>query len=111
NMADVVWDTLEKYGLIGQVLAFMMDNATNNDTLLEAIERKCHARNIPFNAQHSRLRCMPHTVHLAVLKLLEAIGAVEKDCKRLGPYQDAVVGAPDSEELDAYAAASDEDGN
>ncbi|KAF9066812.1 hypothetical protein BDP27DRAFT_1226869, partial [Rhodocollybia butyracea] len=105
NMADAVWDTLEKYGLVGQVLAFMMDNASNNDTLLETIECKCHAQNIPFNAQHSQLRCMPHTVHLAVLKLLEAIGAVEKDSKKLGPYQDAVVGAPEDEELDAYAAS------
>jgi hypothetical protein len=45
-----------------------MDNATNNDTMVEAIERKCQAENIPFSAQHSRLRCMPHTVHLAALK-------------------------------------------
>ncbi|KAE9406051.1 hypothetical protein BT96DRAFT_811617, partial [Gymnopus androsaceus JB14] len=68
NMADVVWATLEKYGLVGQVLAFMMDNASNNDTLVEAIEQKCNILNIPFKATHSRLRCMPHTVHLAVLR-------------------------------------------
>lgn len=47
----------------------MMDNATNNDTLVEAIEHKCKAENIKFDAQKSRLRCMPHTVHLATLKV------------------------------------------
>ncbi|KAE9386879.1 hypothetical protein BT96DRAFT_761860, partial [Gymnopus androsaceus JB14] len=65
NMADAVWGTLEKFNLVGRVLAFMMDNASNNDTLVEAIECKCNAQNIPFNATHSRLCCMPHTVHLA----------------------------------------------
>ncbi|KAE9387842.1 hypothetical protein BT96DRAFT_837147 [Gymnopus androsaceus JB14] len=69
NMADAVWGTLEKYGLVNRLLALMMDNATNNDTLTTAIEHKCHERNIPFNATHSCLRCMPHTVHLAVLKV------------------------------------------
>lgn len=46
-----------------------MDNATNNDKLVEAIERKCKAENIRFDAKRSRLRCMPHTVHLAALKV------------------------------------------
>ncbi|KAE9394425.1 hypothetical protein BT96DRAFT_750454, partial [Gymnopus androsaceus JB14] len=65
NIAEVVWVTLKKYGLIGCVLGFMMDNASNNDTLVEAIQRKCTDLNIPFNAKESHLCCMPHTVHLA----------------------------------------------
>ncbi|KAF9064693.1 hypothetical protein BDP27DRAFT_1230053, partial [Rhodocollybia butyracea] len=109
NMAGVVWATLEKFNLVGRILAFMMDNASNNDTLVDEIERKCHAKNIPFNATHSRLRCMPHTVHLAVLKLLEAIGAVEKDSKKsTEPYQDAVTSVPGDADLDAAAAAVDD---
>jgi hypothetical protein len=38
NMAEVVWKTLEMYGLLGQVIAFIMDNATNNDMMVEGIE-------------------------------------------------------------------------
>jgi len=46
-----------------------------------------------------------------LFQLLEAIGAVEKDNKKKsGPYQDAVSGSPYDEELDAYAAGTDEDG-
>ncbi|SJL18443.1 uncharacterized protein ARMOST_22032 [Armillaria ostoyae] len=78
-----------------QVMAFVMDNATNNDTMVEAIEWKCIVAGIQFSARESRLRCMPHTVHLAALKLLEAIGALspserKKAEARAGAYQDAV---------------------
>ncbi|KAJ7442860.1 hypothetical protein FB451DRAFT_1019775, partial [Mycena latifolia] len=81
NMAEIVWKTLTDYGLTvtffsrwwnslsSQVISFMMDNATNNDTLVEAIERMCIANNIKFSAKNSRLRCMPHTVHLAVIQV------------------------------------------
>jgi hypothetical protein len=46
-----------------------MDNTTNNDTMLTAIEAKCAADKIKFDAKKSRMRCMPHTVHLAALKV------------------------------------------
>ncbi|KAJ7940002.1 hypothetical protein B0H13DRAFT_2300060 [Mycena leptocephala] len=78
-MADAVWKTVDKFGLRRRIIAFVMDNATNNDTLVEAFERKCHDLEIPFESQHARMRCMPHTIHLAALKLLEAIGALSKD--------------------------------
>ena len=55
--------------LITQIIAFVMDNATNNDTMMEAIEQHCNEANIYFSAVESRLRCMPHTVHLAAIKV------------------------------------------
>jgi hypothetical protein len=50
-------------------MAFMMDNASNNDTLVENIEKRCEKEGIPFDAIYARLRCMPHTVHLAAIKV------------------------------------------
>jgi hypothetical protein len=47
----------------------MMDNASNNDTLTESIETHCHAEGIDFSARHARMQCMPHTIHLAALKV------------------------------------------
>ena len=96
-MAEAVWQTLETYGLLGrvreatslcatlttthlatQVIAFVMDNASNNDTMVTVFEARCRDHGICFYASHSRLRCMPHTCHLAVLKVdtgdLEALG-------------------------------------
>jgi hypothetical protein len=52
-----------------KVIAFVMDNATNNDTLIAAIERRCDEAKVYFSAMESRLRCMPHTVHLAAIKV------------------------------------------
>ncbi|KAJ7717123.1 hypothetical protein B0H14DRAFT_2251260, partial [Mycena olivaceomarginata] len=69
NMADTVWATLEKFGLRGRISAFVMDNATNNDTMVVALEKKCLKENIPFSSDRARMRCMPHTVHLAAIKV------------------------------------------
>jgi len=87
NMAEAVWETLKQYGLIGQVslaeyhtstgdeiylskvIAFVMDNATNNDMLMAAIERRCDEARVYFSAMESQMRCMPHTVHLATIKV------------------------------------------
>ncbi|KAJ7207713.1 hypothetical protein B0H12DRAFT_978797, partial [Mycena haematopus] len=50
---------LTLYSIFLKVMAFMMDNASNNDTLVEAIERKCIAEGVLFSAEHARLRCLP----------------------------------------------------
>ncbi|KAJ7124695.1 hypothetical protein C8R46DRAFT_81852 [Mycena filopes] len=78
----------------------MMDNATNNDGLMLGLESNFQARGITwFDALEARMRCFPHTTHLAVLKLLEAIGAVEKpDPKKRGVYQDSVMAGVDRED-------------
>ncbi|KAJ7096875.1 hypothetical protein C8R44DRAFT_538099, partial [Mycena epipterygia] len=65
NMAAAVWETVEKFGLIGRITAFVMDNATNNDTLVGAFERRCRKEGITFSSTDARMRCMPHTIHLS----------------------------------------------
>ena len=50
-------------------MAVMMDNASNNDTLMEALAIKCHEAGMEFSASDSRMRCMPHTIHLAAIKV------------------------------------------
>ncbi|KAJ7192894.1 hypothetical protein GGX14DRAFT_333423, partial [Mycena pura] len=113
NMAESVWTTLEKFGLEKRVMGFMMDNASNNDTLIEAIELKCIAADIKFSAKRSRLRCMPHTIHLAVMILLKAIGAVDDESrgKKAQPYQESVTSSPasDADDEDAVKFDGDED--
>jgi hypothetical protein len=50
-------------------MAFMTDNASNNDTLVDAIVAHAKGQGISLHPQWIRLRCMPHTVHLAALKV------------------------------------------
>lgn len=50
-------------------MAIVMDNASNNDTMMEAIENQCVIAGIKFSAKQARMRCMPHTIHLAAIKV------------------------------------------
>lgn len=50
-------------------MAMVMDNASNNDTMIEAIEDRCRTGGIKFSAKQARMRCMPHTIHLAAIKV------------------------------------------
>ncbi|KAF8076999.1 hypothetical protein FPV67DRAFT_1407184, partial [Lyophyllum atratum] len=113
NMAEAVWGTMKLYGLIGRVIAFVMDNATNNDTMVASIENLCRENAIPFSASDARMRCMPHTVHLSALKLLQAIGAISKAEKRKaasrsGHYQEEVA-VPLDREADDRAVSQQDD--
>lgn len=47
----------------------MMDNASNNDTLMEALETRCHNAGIEFSASAAHIQCIPHTIHLAAIKV------------------------------------------
>ena len=54
---------------VSQIMAIMMDNTSNNDTMMEAIESQCHEAGIEFSAKKSRMHCMPHTIHLVAIKV------------------------------------------
>lgn len=51
-----------------KVLAINCDNASNNDTMMDELERISNLKGYEFDANEARLRCMPHTVHLAALE-------------------------------------------
>ncbi|KAK0237408.1 hypothetical protein EDD85DRAFT_735995, partial [Armillaria nabsnona] len=112
NMAKAVWAMLKAFGLTDRIMAFIMDNATNNDTMVKHIEDLCWEQSISFSAKESRLRCMPHTIHLATLKLLEGIRAIRKvnGTKMAGQsaYQDSATLSVDCS-LDDEAVAQDDE--
>jgi hypothetical protein len=52
----------------------MMDNASNNDTLVAALEVKFKSVGVTWwDALEARMRCFPHTTHLAVLKVRSVV--------------------------------------
>jgi hypothetical protein len=87
NMAEATWDMLTHFGIenwVGhkmprhqamlnmfllQIMAFMTDNASNNDTLIDGIVELAKQQGISLNGDWIWLHCMPHTVHLAALKV------------------------------------------
>ena len=48
-----------------------MDNTSNNDTLMVSLEQRCEEQGVRFLAREARMRCMPHTVHLAAIKVIK----------------------------------------
>ena len=63
-----------------QIVAFVMDNATNNDTLIEHFAAKCLEEGIYFSEENGRMRCLPHVIHLAALEVsipLEPVSAYQ----------------------------------
>ena len=47
----------------------MLDNASNNNTIVDAIAGHAASEGIKLNATWAWLRCMPHTIHLAAIKV------------------------------------------
>ncbi|KAL0945054.1 hypothetical protein HGRIS_014955 [Hohenbuehelia grisea] len=76
-------------------------------------EARCLRNGIPFSARDARLRCMPHTIHLAAIRLLEGIRALstkqgDRATSRSGVYQESV-NTPMSTDAENAAAALEED--
>lgn len=108
-----------------------MDNAFNNNTLMRCLALKFEYVQVVFDPVAARMRCMPHTAHLAaikvrievitaftqnsfVLKLLEAIGAISKSAHKKSEgksasYQDAVTAALAREHDDDGEEDDDDD--
>ncbi|KAJ6572626.1 hypothetical protein B0H10DRAFT_1667163, partial [Mycena sp. CBHHK59/15] len=64
--AAAVWETVKKFRLVGRIMAFVMDNATNNDTMVATFARLCKKEGVrSFSVADTRMRCMPHTIHLS----------------------------------------------
>ena len=51
-------------------MAINADNTSNNDTMVEALERLLASEDPSFNAEEVRLWCMPHTMHLLAQEVL-----------------------------------------
>jgi len=65
-MADVLEEVIATYGIRDKISAFQMDNATNNDTALDAL-----SISIPgVDRKQSRLRYFGHIINLVVKALL-----------------------------------------
>ncbi|KIJ28805.1 hypothetical protein M422DRAFT_78737, partial [Sphaerobolus stellatus SS14] len=113
NMAAAIYDTISSLGLNSRIQAIVSDNAANNDTMMQELESLFLDDDIEFNAIYARGRCLPHTVHLAALKLLEGIGALSPDDVRKSEqsgYQESAT-LPIGRDIDAFVPQTNEEEN
>ena len=47
----------------------MLNNASNNNMMVNAIAGRTALEGIKLNAAWARLQCMPHTIHLTAIKV------------------------------------------
>jgi hypothetical protein len=65
-MADMLKEVICKYKIEDKIAAFQMDNASNNDTALDALAISISL----VDCKQSRLRCFGHIINLVVRVLL-----------------------------------------
>lgn len=70
NQAGIVWDLATELGFEEEIGYCTLDNASNNDTAMNELERFQNDLDISFIATERRLRCLGHTINLSVQAFL-----------------------------------------
>jgi hypothetical protein len=70
NLCTVLVEILSEYQIWTKLGYFVLDNAANNDTMLESFARHLETLNIPYDPTTHRLRCTGHVINLAVKAFL-----------------------------------------
>ena len=71
NMAEAIMEFVREYGIASKVGYFMMDNASNMNTMIDKVSDDLqHEFDVFYDPLPHRLRCFGHVVHLAVMEFL-----------------------------------------
>ncbi|GBC50995.2 zinc finger BED domain-containing protein RICESLEEPER 2-like [Rhizophagus irregularis DAOM 181602=DAOM 197198] len=78
--------------ILTKIIACTTDNATNNDTLMSALETTCQEKGINFTAYNNHIRCMAHIINLAAQDALSSlkVGYVESEDEILNQNKEIV---------------------
>lgn len=67
KMAIIILNVFSTYAIRNKLGYFAMDNATNNDTMVEAIARNFHEINdVRYDPIEHRLHCIDHIINLSI---------------------------------------------
>ncbi|KAG8729906.1 hypothetical protein FRC10_003305 [Ceratobasidium sp. 414] len=75
NIGQALFDVLQESNIAEKVGHITLDNASNNNTLMQELAAALGARGIEFDAQRNRIRCFPHVMNLAVNEILKSLVA------------------------------------
>ncbi|OAQ61335.1 transposase-like protein [Purpureocillium lilacinum] len=82
NMAEAVMEFIREYGIASKVGYFMMDNASNMNTMIDRVSDDLEREfNVFYDPLHHRLSCLGHIINLAVMEFL-----IGKRPPTTGPY-------------------------
>ena len=93
NIAGVLYEVLDTYGIIDKLSCIMADNALNNDIAVSCLSNTLELQHlINWEPKTRRLRCSGHVINLAVMAFLS------------GKHPDARTGTVEVEELENWVA-------
>ncbi|OAQ57447.1 transposase-like protein [Purpureocillium lilacinum] len=71
NMAEAIMEFIREYGIASKVGYFMMDNASNMNTMIDKVSDELeHEFDVFYDPLPHRLRCFGHIINLAVMEFL-----------------------------------------
>ncbi|KJZ69426.1 hypothetical protein HIM_11176 [Hirsutella minnesotensis 3608] len=83
NMAEAIMEFVREYGIASKVGYFMMDNASNMNTMIDKVSDDLEREfNVFYDPLPHRLRCLGHVINLAVMEFL-----IGKRPTTTGPYR------------------------
>ena len=105
NIASSVYNILEDFGLNEKLFCITADNASNNLTMAQELEKRIEQ----FDSKQHLLGCTGHVFHLAAKAGLEALGhTIEEDIIDEFESQTNEVGAQDFDE-DGWGSEKEKD--
>ncbi|KAL1746119.1 ribonuclease H-like domain-containing protein [Schizophyllum fasciatum] len=66
HLAEVFLAILDELDMLKRIGAITLDNASNNNTMMEWLEKLLKDRHIYFDRDGNRIRCFPHVINIAV---------------------------------------------
>ncbi|QRW00786.1 hAT family dimerization protein [Ceratobasidium sp. AG-Ba] len=105
-LASRIEDCLKRYGISHKVLSICLDNASNNDTLVESL-----ARLIPsFRGPRNRVRCLAHIINLMAKAFLSLFTRPPRRKKAAEPSkQQALTASSAAVQIDQSSGDIEED--
>ncbi|CAB5370059.1 unnamed protein product [Rhizophagus irregularis] len=73
NLHESFVKSCDDMRILTKIIACTTDNASNNDTLMKALEKTCKDRNIEFTAYNNHIRCLAHIINLAAQDALSTL--------------------------------------
>ncbi|QRW13009.1 AC9 transposase [Ceratobasidium sp. AG-Ba] len=73
NVANALFSVLQESSIAKQVNCITLDNASNNNTLMEELATYLAPLGAEFHPERNRIRCFPHIMNLAVNDMLSSL--------------------------------------
>jgi len=83
NLANYVVETLDFHNITKQLLTITADNAKNNGKLRRHLQKILKKKNIIWDYQQGTIRCMAHTIQLAVNEFFSFLGVKISDVEEV----------------------------